>query len=207
MLNRTFMLMGLYMLFVSGKVSAQDVEGAFRLSASVPLITHRNATLEIQDTGQEIDSTRTAFGLLESAGISFAYGVNEFITIGCDFDVSYTLEDTDDRDEVTDFTFGIVPMLEFIFITNGRIRPFFDLGLGVGISKNTLGDNDISETDFLVGTRIGLRSFVSNHFSIDPSIGFSYVIGSAEMERTGETFNADTNGFVIGLDLELSGWM
>lgn len=196
-----------FLATVTESAAAQKIDGAFRLGAGVPIITYTSVTVEPEGSATETEQTTTRFGLLDSAGLGVGYGVSENFVIGCWLAISHTSESQEGQDDVTEFKLAFTPAVEYLFSTRGMVKPYIQLGLGVGTASESIGPLDMNETDFIPTIAVGARAFTSDNFSIDPSFGFGYVLGSGSMDVAGGSIDFDGQGFALALGIEVSGWM
>jgi hypothetical protein len=206
-------LLALSAALLPGAASAQDTEGAFQLGLGTSLFSYSSATLENDDTGAEIDSSVTMWGVRQSVSAELGYGLSDMIVLGGMVvlgGASQTIELTGgDEAEVSEFAVFVGPKIDFMFSQGAELRPF--VGAAVGI-ESALQESEGLETTItgveLVG-RVGLRWFASEGFSLDPAFAIGWGAGGGELEDADGTGQVDVSasGFSVGIVIAASGWM
>lgn len=187
---------------------AQEIAGKTELALSVGLISFSSATTKIDGAGaEEQDRSNTGFGTMESGTVFLGYGLSDSIVVGAGLSASYEKNSSEDTDDVTSTELAFTPTLKYLF-PGAAVRPFASLGVGLALLGADDGTNEVSTTAFGLIGGFGISWFAAEALTLSPSISLGYVSGSASADSEGSTIGeADTNGFVVSVDMALAGWL
>lgn len=232
MQHRTIAVLGSLALasLYATSANAQSTDGALQLGLGTDVLTYTSGsqTLELPVVGeQETETSSFAWGFGRHNGINLegGYGLGDSLVIGGFMALGGLSESAklaqDNANERTDsqFTFGLAPKLDYMFLPTSRFRPF--LGGAIGITHQSFKeethdpqsgitriDTKVSLTGLLLMARVGVRCFLTPGFSLDPALTFGLVPTASGSAQAGATsVDASASQFSIGLSLAASGWV
>ena len=201
-------------LMISGVCCAE--EGEFQLGLATPFLTYESVDLEfeISNVTTDLETSGFEWGLRHEVIGELGYGITPNIVIGglLQLGGSSAEEQVEDQDETesSEWGFFLGPKFDYMFLPGDKVQPFIGAILGIGQEHESAGeDGDVesSFTAFQIMGRGGIRAFVTDQFSIDPSLVFGYVTGSGEVDVGNTTTDVSGSGFQVGIVLGISGWI
>jgi hypothetical protein len=198
----------------AGRAAAQPASGLadqYRFSLGASVLSHESAEREPEGGGDQ-DVSITNVGL--PAGIvdvQLAYGLSDTLALGGTLILTRSASETeaqgvDSETAQTDLVFG--PLVDFYFGDNdASLRPFVSANAAFALVSREDGELETSLSGFQLGGRVGLRWFVLQQLSLDPTLGVSWTSLSGEQEQGAAEADLDISSIKVGLDLYVSLWM
>lgn len=204
-----------------------SVKGAFQISAGLSLLQYQSisasqtgvspapvvdpaappGTPPIAAAAQGVYGRTTSHPLHLEAG----YGVSDNILIGALFQLaSYgeTIDVNGGKTPMSDFAFTLAPKFDYQFSPTSRLNPFLGALASLTLHSKKLGPTTSSNTLFGIAVRGGLRYFVLDQLSIDPTVtlGFNFGSGTQKIEimATPIEFENSLSGFHFALGMGVS---
>jgi hypothetical protein len=220
-LHRIFGL-GLALAGVSAALPAhaEATEGAVQIGLGTTIVNHTSSTLtihgDLSDTDRDISQTN--WGLGNAVSGELGYGLNESLVLGTFLQLAGSSQTTEydggDSLDVDNFTLFLGPKLDYMFSPGGRVRPFVGAVAGIMHVSSTqessvpiVPKQELSITAFQLQGRVGLRAFITDSLSIDPSFVLTWTTGSGDNDTGNVSQDVDYSGVTFGLNLGLSGWV
>lgn len=212
-MKKLLILIAVFMFGTFSMVSAQDLAGMFNISPFGGLGMPMG---DLADDDPENDD-----GLFRKMGFKFGAAAEYFFTpnIGAGLDFLYAIhgakeiegEEFDDKLH----TMNIGVHGKYVFMTEGMLRPYGILG--VGMTMNKLKDLEEGDETFeaKIGSKlyimggIGAMYFVSDMISIFGELGFDYMmLDGASIEVDGEETDdeVEANYYFLDLKVGLNVW-
>ncbi len=199
------------MLMISGVCSAE--EGELQLGLATPFLEYESmdAEIEFANTTTDLEASGLTWGLRHEVAGELGYGVTPNIVIGGLFQLGGTSSEEQIEDapetESSEWGFFLGPKFDYMFLPGDKVQPFIGAVLGIAHAKETEGDVETSFTAFQIMGRAGVRAFVTNGFSIDPSLAIAYLTGSGEIDNDNLTADLSGSAFQVGVLVGVSGWL
>lgn len=210
--------------------TAQNTEGALQLGLGTDVFTYTSGSqkVDVPVVGEQKTETSSfgwGFGRRNGITLEGGYGLGDSLVLGGFLALGGWSESAklsrDNANESTDseFTFGLAPKIDYMFLPTSRFRPFLGGALGLthqslksethdGQSGVTRIDTKVSLTGLLLMARVGVRCFLTPGFSLDPALTFGLIPTASGSAQAGATsLDASASQFSIGLSLAASGWV
>ncbi|HET8939633.1 MAG TPA: hypothetical protein VFN67_39615 [Polyangiales bacterium] len=185
-----------------------SVEGAFQISAGLGLLQYQS--LAISQSGMNPPATdplampgvppaaaapavqQVLYGKIDRHPINLelGYGLSKNILLGALLSMagsSETLEINGAKAPVSDFMFMLAPKFDYQLSPTSRFNPFVGGIVSLTLHNKKSWPYKDARTLFGVAARGGLRYFVLEQLSIDPSLSVGYMFGSATQKVEGTT--------------------
>lgn len=209
--------------------NAQSTDGALQLGLGTDVLTYTSGsqTWEFPGGEQETETSSFAWGFGQHNGINLegGYGLGDslviggFVALGGRSESAKEVRDNANEGTDSEFTFGLAPKLDYMFLPTSRFRPF--LGGAVGITHQSFKeethdpqsgitriDRKVGLTGLLLMARVGVRCFLTPGFSLDPALTFGLIpTASGSVQAGPVSTDASASQFSIGLSLAASGWV
>jgi hypothetical protein len=125
-----------------------DIGGKTQLGLGLGLLSFTKTTTDPDsDAVDEIETTSTSFGTLESSTVTLGYGVSNHFVIGVDVAATFETRSQDNTDDVTTTGFSVAPVASYVF-SGSTLRPFLSASVGVATASSDLGDVETTTTVF-----------------------------------------------------------
>jgi hypothetical protein len=192
------------------------VDGAFQLGLSTGVLSYQSTSFELENDGPTVDASSVTWGIRNDVSVELGYGLSRNIVLGGVLNLggdSNTAKQRNAPDQnESEFSLALGPKLDVMFGSGGKVMPFVGALVLVDHQSGDTGDgNESSQTVFSFGARLGLRAFLVESLSLDPSIFVGGHVGSGSSKSTdnASTFEQDysVSGFQIGVNIALSGWL
>jgi hypothetical protein len=193
-----------------------SVEGALQLSLGTYFMRYTSASTDYDNAGLSDESvSELLWGLSERSTVTLegGYGVMERLLIGGVLQLGGT-SGTRDPDvdgvpelETSSFDLLIGPKAEFHFLPTSKFNPYAGAVLAVASHSEEQGELSSSYLMFNLQIRGGIRCFITDSLSIDPSLVFAFAFGGGSLEAPMIESDLSISGFRIGLALNVSGWL
>ena len=192
---------------------ASSVAGALQLSVNAALVQYTSLSVSY-DAGGEGDFTNTIWGFARNPiMLEAGYGLNDQMVIGGVLQLggvnwssqrNASLPGT----ETSEFNFAIGPKFDFHFLPDSKFNPFVSAIVALG-SNSTKEADDTEESRFLFDLllRAGVRYFLLEQLSLDPSLTFGAVLGSGTTKAAGIEYDYGLSGVHFAIWLGLSFWL
>jgi opacity protein-like surface antigen len=207
---------------------AQSTDGALQLGLGTDVFTYSSGsqTVEVPVIGEQESETSSfgwGFGPRNGINLEGGYGLGDSLVLGGFMALggrSESMKPTRNNENTdSEFTFGLAPKLDYMFLPTSRFRPF--LGGAVGLTHQSFKqetydaqsgvtriNTKVSLTGLLLMARVGVRCFLTPGFSLDPALTFGLVPTASGSAQAGATsLDASASQFSIGLSLAASGWL
>jgi hypothetical protein len=190
---------------------ADGLEGAIRVGLDATLAEYVHVSLERQDVPMsppslqpDLTASRTTLGVTGAgAGVRLAGGLSDSILLGARVSVGNTKTEILSQ-STTATAVALVPSMEFILGASETAYPFLSLDVGyTSLVSEPDGGSETTSSAALVGAGLGIHSFVTPSFSIDPGVNVFYTTGSIESGTT----KYDQTGVTVWFNVGLSGWI
>lgn len=141
--------------------------------------------------------------------LAAGYGLSDNILLGAQLQFHSASESVSDmKANATGLT--IAPTLDYHFTPTSRWNPF--LGISAGVTLDNKSYYKVKDSRLLFGgsLRAGMRYFVLDQLSVDPSIGFGALFGSGTQSYDapgGNKFDYSVTSFHFAVNLGLSLWL
>jgi hypothetical protein len=186
-------------------------DGAFQLSLGTSFVNYQANNFDFDNNGGELEQSQLKWGIAENPVLlEFGYGLSQSAIIGGVFSLggasfSSKTSNSTTENESSNFQFQLGPKFDFMF-GHGTARPFVGAVAIIGYQGSDSGTED-STLAFSFLARVGLRAFLAEHFSIDPSLVIGGAFGSGTLEQGGQKADYSATGFQVGLNIAVSGWL
>lgn len=199
-----------YMYGAPPEQLVSSVDGALQLSMGTYFMRFTSASRDFDDATVADESiSDLVWGLSEASTVSLeaGYGISERLLIGGILQLGGT-SNTYEPDgaaeaESSSLDLLIGPKAEFHFLPTSKFNPY--AGGAIAIASHS--DDLYSHLMFNLQIRGGVRCFITDSLSIDPSLIFAFAFGGGSAESGGADFDYGISGFRIGLALNVSGWL
>ncbi|HKU37102.1 MAG TPA: outer membrane beta-barrel protein [Polyangiales bacterium] len=190
-----------------------SVKGAIQLSLGTPIVRYTSSSLD-PDAGAKLSGTALKWGFSDEASVSVevGYGLLDQLVIGGVVQLGGTStsqkqEGATTESESSSFDLLIGPKAEYHFTPTSKINPF--VGAMLGLYNTSSDDNglEISQLLFVMQARAGLRCFLAEGFSLDPTFHVGFGLGGGSAEQGGSETDFGSSAFQVGLSIALSGWL
>ncbi len=196
-----------FIALLSSTSHAQEIAGKTQLGLGLGLLSFAKGTAKLDVAGaDDVETTSTSFGTLESSTVTLGYGVTNHFVIGVDLTASFETQSQDDSDDISGTELSIAPVASYVF-AGATLRPFLSASIGVATGSTDSGDVETSTTAFGFSGAVGVHCFATESVSLSPSLGLGYAIGSTTAESGGFEVDGDIGVFAVNLGVTLSAWL
>lgn len=213
----------LVVALLAGPVEAQEpkpaLAGRTQLQLQLGLVDYSAKVVTPKSSSALEDSNQTegAFGMASRVGVGVGYHFLERLQLHVQAGVASTRNSTKlvESDRTTSGRSVSAILLPSVRYMCNDANPRFWVGAGLGYAGGkTETDNkrlNVSQQGLLVGGMAGVYWFVTEHFSIDPSLEIYFNRASHEVEQevgdSYDTSRAVGRGVRLMLTVGLSGWL
>jgi hypothetical protein len=188
-----------------------SVDGVIQLGLSTALVQHVGGSLS-PDMGESISQSTTTWGIAKNpVSLEGAYGILPNLLIGGLLQLGGSSAASPPGLPVSAKTSSLLlsigPKVDYMFMPDSKLNPFAGVMLGIAYSSSDIGTATQSQTDFIFMARGGLRWFVFDSLSLDPTLVVGGAIGSGTQTINSLSANLGTSSFQIALMLGVSVWL
>ena len=193
-----------------------SVEGALQLSLGTYFMRFTSASQDYDNAMLSDESvSELLWGLSEASTVTLegGYGVTDRLLVGGILQLGGTSgtrdPEADAAEEIDSSSFDLLigPKAEFHFLPTSKFNPYAGGAIAIASHSEEAGGLSFSQLTFNLQIRGGIRCFITDSLSIDPSLVFAFGIGSGSVEVATLESDYGVSGFRIGLAVNVSGWL
>jgi hypothetical protein len=182
-----------------------SVDGLIQLGINTAIVQHVGGALS-PDTGPNISQSNTSWGIAKNpTTLEGGYGFLPNLLVGGLLQLG---GNSAASPKTSSFALAIGPKADYMFMPNSKLNPFVGVMLGIAYSSSEIGSvASQSQTDFIFMARGGMRWFMFDSVSLDPSVVIGGALGSATQTINSLVGNLSSSSFQVALTLGLSVWL
>jgi hypothetical protein len=183
-----------------------SVDGLIQLGIGTALFQHVGGALS-PDSGPSISQSNTSWGIAKNpTTLEGGYGFLPNLVVGGLLQFGGNSAATP---KTSSFALAIGPKADYMFMPNSKLNPFAGVMLGIAYSSSSIGSAlaSQSQTDFIFMARGGMRWFMFDSVSLDPTLVIGGALGSATQTVNSLVGNLSSSSFQVAFTLGLSVWL
>jgi hypothetical protein len=168
-------------------------------------------TTEVAGVESDTDNSTTSWGIGDEVFAEIGYGLGDSMVLGALVTLhgasSSSEPEGGTESESSEFEFTLGPKFEYMFSAGQSVRPFLGAVVAVALAGAEQGSVETSLTGFQLAARGGLRAFLADGLSLDPSLLVGWVTASGDVDVGAASTDVSASGFNVQVSLGLSGWL